>query len=96
MAFYLLVAPWGRRASPSFVPRHKGWLRPPSSVFMACLWGALIVWAGRTMSGTLWAKRRWDDIEWSLGTLAGSAHDWDADPAAWVRAQRQGDARRTG
>jgi metal-responsive CopG/Arc/MetJ family transcriptional regulator len=41
-------------------------------------------------------ERRWDDIEASLGALAATGHDWDDDPAAWVRAQRRGDARRTG
>ena len=41
-------------------------------------------------------ERRWDDIEASLGALADAVHEWDADPAAWVRAQRHGDARRAG
>jgi metal-responsive CopG/Arc/MetJ family transcriptional regulator len=41
-------------------------------------------------------ERRWDDIESSLGALADAVHDWDTDPAAWVRAQRHGDARRAG
>jgi hypothetical protein len=41
-------------------------------------------------------ERRWDDIEASLGALSEADHEWDADPAAWVRAQRRGDARRAG
>lgn len=41
-------------------------------------------------------ERRWDDIEAALGQLGESGHDWDADPAAWVQAQRRGDARRAG
>jgi hypothetical protein len=41
-------------------------------------------------------EHRWDDIEASLGALSDFEHDWDRDPAAWVRAQRRGDARRTG
>ena len=41
-------------------------------------------------------ERRWDDIEASLGALADGGHEWDADPAEWVRRQRRGDARRTG
>lgn len=41
-------------------------------------------------------ERRWDDIEASLGALPDRGHDWDDDPAAWVREQRQGDTRRTG
>lgn len=40
-------------------------------------------------------ERRWDEIEASLGTLR-EDHDWDDDPAAWVRAQRHGDVRRAG
>jgi hypothetical protein len=39
-------------------------------------------------------ERRWDDIEAALGQIASEGHDWDDDPAAWVRAQRRGDARR--
>lgn len=41
-------------------------------------------------------ERRWDDIEAALGSLAETAHDWDADPAAWVREQRHADKRRAG
>ena len=41
-------------------------------------------------------EQRWDDIEASLGALAGTNHDWDEDPAGWVRAQRRGDIRRVG
>jgi hypothetical protein len=41
-------------------------------------------------------ERRWDDIEAALGQLADGGHEWDDDPAAWVRAQRHGDTRRTG
>ena len=41
-------------------------------------------------------ERRWDDIEASLGTIADTGHEWDNDPRAWVRAQRQSDDQRTG
>ncbi len=41
-------------------------------------------------------ERRWDQIEASLGTLADAGHEWDDDPAQWVRQQRQGDRRRSG
>ena len=41
-------------------------------------------------------ERRWDDIIASLGKLGARDHDWDEDPAAWVRAQRRGDRRRVG
>lgn len=39
---------------------------------------------------------RWDDIEAALGALPDSGHEWDDDPAGWVRAQRRGDVRRVG
>lgn len=41
-------------------------------------------------------EQRWDDVEASLGQIADHGHAWDDDPAAWVRAQRRGDARRVG
>ena len=41
-------------------------------------------------------ERRWDDIEAALGGLDDNDHDWDADPAAWVREQRATDPRRSG
>jgi Arc/MetJ family transcription regulator len=41
-------------------------------------------------------ERRWDDIEAGLGALSDSGHEWDDDPASWVRAQRRGDTRRAG
>ena len=41
-------------------------------------------------------ERRWDDIESALGKVPDSGHEWDDDPAMWVRRQRQGDRRRSG
>ena len=41
-------------------------------------------------------ERRWDDIESALGAVPDSGHEWDEDPAVWVRRQRQGDRRRSG
>ncbi len=41
-------------------------------------------------------ERRWEDIEAALGSVPDTGHDWDDDPAAWVRAQRASDATRTG
>lgn len=41
-------------------------------------------------------ERRWDDIEAALGGLPDNGHEWDDDPAAWVRQQRRADPRRTG
>ncbi|HZM38045.1 MAG TPA: hypothetical protein VFB94_02970 [Acidimicrobiales bacterium] len=41
-------------------------------------------------------ERRWDDIEAALGSIDDNGHEWDEDPAAWVRAQRRTDPRRSG
>lgn len=41
-------------------------------------------------------ERRWKHILGALGTIPDREHDWDRDPAAWVRAQRRGDVRRVG
>jgi metal-responsive CopG/Arc/MetJ family transcriptional regulator len=49
-----------------------------------------------TVKQALEDDQRWEDIETSLGTLAGTEHEWDADPAAWVRKQRLGDPSRVG
>lgn len=51
---------------------------------------------GETLRRALDEERRWDDIEAGLGALAGREHEWDADPADWVRAQRFGDPSRVG
>lgn len=40
---------------------------------------------------TLDEERRWREIE---GTLGDRGHEWDEDPAAWVRRGRLEDARR--
>jgi metal-responsive CopG/Arc/MetJ family transcriptional regulator len=49
-----------------------------------------------TVRRALEDEQRWEDIEAGLGTLAGGEHEWDADPAAWVRTQRYGDLSRVG
>ena len=41
-------------------------------------------------------ERRWDDIESALGSVPDTGHEWDDDPAMWVRRQRRGDPRRSG
>ena len=41
-------------------------------------------------------ERRWDDIESALGSVPDSGHEWDDNPAMWVRRQRRGDERRSG
>jgi hypothetical protein len=40
-------------------------------------------------------ERRWDDIEAALGAIPDEGHEWDDDPAEWVRRQRA-DQRRIG
>ncbi|MGA8218854.1 MAG: hypothetical protein WB771_09825 [Solirubrobacterales bacterium] len=45
---------------------------------------------------TLDDERRWDDILASIGSIDDKGHEWDEDPAAWVREQRRGDERRVG
>lgn len=49
-----------------------------------------------TVRRALQDERRWDEIEGALGSLPDHGHEWDEDPAAWVRRQRTGDARRIG
>jgi predicted transcriptional regulator len=39
---------------------------------------------------------RWASIDEAAGAISDEGHDWDADPAAWVREQRRADARRAG
>jgi Arc/MetJ family transcription regulator len=39
---------------------------------------------------------RWSDIEAAAGATENQDHEWDPDPAAWVRRQRHPDTRRAG
>lgn len=41
-------------------------------------------------------ERRWELIGSSLGAIGDGGHEWDRDPAAWVREQRRADAARVG
>ncbi len=40
--------------------------------------------------------RRWEQLERAAGSISDEGHDWDDDPAAWVREQRRADPRRAG
>lgn len=40
-------------------------------------------------------ERRWDLIAGAVGSIPDD-HDWDDDPAEWVRSQRRADSRRVG
>ena len=41
-------------------------------------------------------EQRWIELEAAAGSVVDGGHDWDADPAQWVRNQRQADHRRAG
>ena len=49
-----------------------------------------------TIQQALEDEGRWDEIQAALGALKDSGHDWDHDPAGWVRSQRRRDRRRVG
>ena len=49
-----------------------------------------------TLERALDDERRWEAIAASVGKVSGDGHDWDDDPAAWVRAQRTSDRHRVG
>lgn len=49
-----------------------------------------------TLCHALDDQRRWDEIESAIGSVSDGGHEWDDDPAAWVRTQRGGDLRRVG
>jgi hypothetical protein len=50
----------------------------------------------RAVEEALDDERRWDLIESALGSIPEDGHEWDDDPATWVRKQRRADARRVG
>jgi hypothetical protein len=50
----------------------------------------------RSVQQTLAEERRWREIEEALGALDDRGHEWDDDPAAWVRRGRREDERRAG
>jgi metal-responsive CopG/Arc/MetJ family transcriptional regulator len=51
---------------------------------------------GETIRQALDDERRWEDIQAAVAAISDRGHDWDDDPASWVRAQRRGDDRRVG
>jgi len=51
---------------------------------------------GETVRRALDDEQRWEDVEAAVASIPDRGHDWDADPAVWVRAQRRSDDRRVG
>jgi metal-responsive CopG/Arc/MetJ family transcriptional regulator len=41
-------------------------------------------------------EQRWRHLEAAAGSISDTGHEWDDDPAEWVRLQRHGDPRRGG
>jgi len=41
-------------------------------------------------------EHRWELIDSAIGAIPDDGHDWDVDPAAWVRSQRRADDERVG
>lgn len=39
-------------------------------------------------------ENRWDEIEAALGQIPATGHEWDQNPAEWVRQQRHEDTSR--
>lgn len=41
-------------------------------------------------------EQRWVDLESAASSIEDGSHEWDSDPAGWVREQRRVDQRRAG
>jgi Arc/MetJ family transcription regulator len=50
----------------------------------------------RAIGEAVSAANRRDHLSAAAGSIPDHGHEWDDDPAAWVRAQRRGDPRRVG
>jgi predicted transcriptional regulator len=53
-------------------------------------------WIVKVVREALDTEERWAAIEAAIGSIPDTGHEWDEDPAAWVRAQRRADPRRVG
>lgn len=42
------------------------------------------------------SETRWEHLQAAAGSISDDGHEWDTDPAEWVRRQRRGDSRRGG
>lgn len=45
-------------------------------------------WIVSVLRDRLDTEERWAAIEAAMGSIPDTGHEWDDDPAAWVRAQR--------
>ncbi|HWL36403.1 MAG TPA: hypothetical protein VNQ77_09425 [Frankiaceae bacterium] len=45
-------------------------------------------WIVKVIKERLDTEERWAAIEAGIGCIADTGHEWDEDPAAWVREQR--------
>jgi Arc/MetJ family transcription regulator len=50
----------------------------------------------QAVASALEDEERWETLLSARGTIGDQGHEWDADPAAWVREQRNRDNRRVG
>jgi hypothetical protein len=50
----------------------------------------------RAVEQALDDDRRWELLEAAVGAITDRGHEWDDDPADWVRAQRRSDRQRVG
>ncbi len=62
---------------------------------LAGAWGRS-AFVRRAIEQAVQLEQRWNALRSSAGAVAGEGHDWDVDPAAWVRDQRRADPRRAG
>jgi predicted transcriptional regulator len=50
----------------------------------------------QALETALATEARWRRLKAAAGAISDKGHDWDDDPARWVREQRRGDSRRGG
>ena len=46
-------------------------------------------WIVKVVRDAVDFEERWEAIERAIGSIPDTGHEWDDDPAAWVRAQRR-------
>jgi predicted transcriptional regulator len=53
-------------------------------------------WIVSVVTAAVDNEERWQVLLDGIGCISDTGHEWDEDPAAWVRAQRRADPRRVG